>query len=186
MIQDGVCDEIANIARCLFDGGDCCRPDKSTQLCNICVCKADVDLEALNNSYLTHDVQVFKNSSDYDDLITDIVKTVENVETLNTCSHLCLDNDIENRVNSWSYNLVSKLCDCTWIDIDASYCSGNRSDIQMVSIFDYNSLKDAWYNPTVAMVNTNKSLPCSKTICTRISIIHWFLYRLHAALRQGW
>ena len=39
MIRDGVCDEITNTERCLYDGGDCCKEDKSTELCNVCTCK---------------------------------------------------------------------------------------------------------------------------------------------------
>ncbi len=33
MIGDGVCDEVTNNERCLFDGGDCCKEDKSMTTC---------------------------------------------------------------------------------------------------------------------------------------------------------
>ncbi len=40
LINDGVCDEVANIADCLFDGGDCCLEDKDTKYCQDCECKS--------------------------------------------------------------------------------------------------------------------------------------------------
>ena len=43
MIGDGICDEITNVERCLFDGGDCCREKKSTPLCKICTCRLNVN-----------------------------------------------------------------------------------------------------------------------------------------------
>ena len=38
---DGFCDDATNDARCNFDGGDCCIPDKNTEYCQFCLCYAD-------------------------------------------------------------------------------------------------------------------------------------------------
>ena len=38
LIGDGVCDDITNTKRCLFDGGDCCLSRKNTKLCIDCTC----------------------------------------------------------------------------------------------------------------------------------------------------
>ena len=104
------------------------------------------------------DVQVLENITEYRRLMTAHERTVENVETLSTCSDICMDNTFKDRVNSWSYNMISQECECTWVDIDASYCTRN---IDMTRVSDY--VPNVWYNPVVAMVQTRKSLSCGKT-----------------------
>ncbi len=39
LIGDGVCDEVTNNEKCLFDSGDCCRQDaESKKYCTSCLC----------------------------------------------------------------------------------------------------------------------------------------------------
>ncbi len=158
MLKDGVCDELTNIKRCLFDGGDCCKSDKNEALCKVCTCKMDIDHDFLNESYFSLDVNVFQNMTEYSYLVTAIGKSVDAVENLETCTQLCLDKTLENKVNSWVYNFDTRKCDCTWVDIDATYCI---KEVAMLPIFDYS--QDLWYSPSVAMVQAKKSLPCGKT-----------------------
>ncbi len=39
LIGDGICDDIANTEVCLFDGGDCCRPEIVGYFCVFCTCQ---------------------------------------------------------------------------------------------------------------------------------------------------
>ena len=38
-MQDGFCDDEANIKACNYDGFDCCRNDSNYGFCNVCYCK---------------------------------------------------------------------------------------------------------------------------------------------------
>ncbi len=158
MINDGVCDEVTNMERCLFDGGDCCQPDKNSNLCNICKCIIDFDVESLNQSYSEFQVEVFEIFAEYSDRVTFIAKSVTNVETLDTCSWICMDSS-EDNVNSWRFVPDNGYCECTWADIDAALCIKNVSTL---SIFDYK--QDMWYNQEVAMVQLWRRISCGKTL----------------------
>ncbi len=157
MIKDGVCDELTNIEKCLFDGGDCCDADKSEEFCNHCKCMIDIDFEELKSSYVQYNVKAFKNLTAYNNLLTDIPKYITQVVSLHTCSVICMSDDLANSVNSWSFDFTSKLCNCTWVDIDATLCMENL-DFQPMTDFAV----DLWYEPKVALVQTAKSLPCGK------------------------
>jgi hypothetical protein len=37
-IGDGYCDDETNLAKCQFDGGDCCQRDRLTHFCTDCLC----------------------------------------------------------------------------------------------------------------------------------------------------
>lgn len=37
-IGNGICEDSLNVLQCNFDGGDCCRPDRNTDSCILCIC----------------------------------------------------------------------------------------------------------------------------------------------------
>ncbi len=41
-VGDGFCDDLTNIEACVFDDGDCCKPDRNTEYCEECICWDDV------------------------------------------------------------------------------------------------------------------------------------------------
>ena len=65
MIKDGICDELTNTKRCIYDGGDCCKADKLTHMCKMCLCKMEVDEHQLTEFYSSQHVKAFKNADDY-------------------------------------------------------------------------------------------------------------------------
>ncbi len=155
MIGDGICDDVSNIDRCLFDGGDCCESKKDTLFCSSCTCKIDFDPTTLNDLYKTWSVKVFENISQHDRLFTAIPKSVEDVETKETCSYLCLDGSLEDQVNSWTYDFDTRQCDCTWVDIDATLCT---ESIALLPLFGHQA--DKWYRLKEAMLKLHIPLPC--------------------------
>ncbi len=157
MLKDGVCDEVTNIERCLYDGGDCCSDKKDTNLCSTCSCKIDFDQNALHELYKDLKVQAFENIADFDELFTDIQKSVDDVETMDTCSYICMDESLLDLVNSWSYNFDTEQCQCTWVDIDASLCSKN---VITEAISDYEP--EVWYSFKVGMLRLHDTIPCGR------------------------
>ena len=45
-VRDFYCDDQNNNEGCLFDGGDCCRPNVNTQFCTLCFCHEDLNCDA--------------------------------------------------------------------------------------------------------------------------------------------
>ncbi len=119
MIRDSICDEVANIKRCLYDGGDCCLDvtEKETEFCNICTCKLDVDEEMLAESFQQLDVKQFDKADDFDVLVSKSlgIKTYEDVSTEEVCTTICLDPELVDQVNGWKYDFQSKECICGWM-----------------------------------------------------------------------
>ncbi len=117
MIKDSVCDEVTNIEACLFDGGDCCLEKKNEDLCHNCMCKMSLDLSYIKSRFVEQDVRRFRDDGQFRKLIQLRAKMVKDVENVNTCSMLCLDDgDLEGKINSWLFNLTSRACKCTWIN----------------------------------------------------------------------
>ncbi len=50
MLRDGVCDDVTNVAQCLFDSGDCCLDTRfmDASLCLECMCKVTEGLTYLD------------------------------------------------------------------------------------------------------------------------------------------
>ena len=38
-VGDGFCEDYHNLAKCNYDGGDCCKPDIMTHYCDECKCQ---------------------------------------------------------------------------------------------------------------------------------------------------
>ncbi len=117
LINDGVCDEIANTERCLYDGGDCCLANKQTHLCHVCTCVFRIDPTLANRKRKETGVQI------YNLLEHDIVKhlvVVEDVKGELNCMWLCLQMDGSNseelsEANSYYFNANGGIgtCICT-------------------------------------------------------------------------
>ncbi len=117
MINDGVCDEITNVERCLFDGTDCCRRDSSKQMCNVCICKMLVDMDEFYNDKIPKfNARALHDPSDFE--TQDMTNWLEmpKSESFETCSMMCMDVELEALVNSWTYESMSKTCNCAWIE----------------------------------------------------------------------
>ncbi len=126
MIRDTVCDETTNVAKCLYDGGDCCRDNKDRTLCRKCDCILEVDEEELNDQIgelmikpLEH-AESLDNSSSVDWKIE-----VEEVISVQVCAVLCLDHDEAYELNSWLYDANDRVCKCGWVD--STFCPEQKT-----------------------------------------------------------
>ena len=113
MIRDGVCDEESNIEVCLYDGGDCCLEKKSKRFCKVCTCLMAVNVEELKQKVTANEVKVFKNYSEFENLLTAVVKIVTEVNSSEVCALLCLDEKLDQISNSWLYKDADNQCWCT-------------------------------------------------------------------------
>ncbi len=86
LIQDGVCDEITNIQRCLYDGGDCCKEDKKSHICRKCTCHIDFDEDKLLEKMEDNEVAVYA-SEQLDHF--KVVRQVEEIASKPTCLAFC-------------------------------------------------------------------------------------------------
>ncbi len=143
MIRDGVCDEATNTKRCLFDGGDCCRQNKSVELCNICTCKLELDQDQLNLDYTLLEVVVSANDDDFAEEKVSPVATIDSVESVSVCSRICMDSSTYSfaddwailpdertvtwraNVNGWVFHVENKTCSCLSLDCQ-------REDVVMI------------------------------------------------------
>ncbi len=119
MIRDGVCDEITNIERCLYDGGDCCLAEKDTALCKVCTCDLVVEKDELQERILEVNLAKLENVDDFERLTKVSSMVVEDVVSLEVCSMVCLDRDLDNVANAWKYDKVGRTCECSWITSDS-------------------------------------------------------------------
>ncbi len=113
-LNDGICDDATNIAICGYDGGDCCREQKLTHLCNECQCILDIDEDLLKLKL--HKVMMNKQSNN--SLHFSAIKTVEYVVSSFVCALLCLDKSAKNNIDSWIFETTNSknTCTCTRLD----------------------------------------------------------------------
>ncbi len=117
MIGDGVCDELTNIERCQYDGGDCCLRNSSRSLCSVCICRMLIDSDYIYDIMLPKfNAMALQNPYDFESLSKTYDISLTRTETHETCSTLCMDAELETKVNSWKYNKISKNCTCAWVD----------------------------------------------------------------------
>ncbi len=161
MIGDGVCDELTNIARCLYDGGDCCKPDKSTPLCQVCTCRKTVVKEELIEDMLELDTEIFTYDQDVfgNDITSGATIEIEDVAEEDVCSIVCLENSEEIEINAWMFDINTKQCFCTWMDL--SLCDPEKKKVSFTSYLEYKQnvvdLKE-----TVVYIQRAKSINCGK------------------------
>ncbi len=131
MIADGVCDEITNRKRCLYDGGDCCLANKSIELCKVCTCKLGVDERQMLDLFRDQNVHELREASEFEAATQSIALEVTEVLNVHVCSVLCTDTDLEDRINSWHYAKTTRTCKCT-IMKETEACSLGSGQLQVV------------------------------------------------------
>ncbi len=154
-MKDGVCDEVTNTKRCLYDGGDCCREDKDTTLCNVCTCKKDVNEEELIIDFDQHQVQIFLDSNDYIEVKVNDIKTVRDVENFQVCSMICLDKLFNTRSNAWIYLKGNEQCKCALAK--TTFCYVNGSSIRLKP---FQGDTGYFAEDSVAFIQLDKTIPC--------------------------
>ncbi len=117
MIRDGICDELTNTEKCLWDGGDCCldRSRRDTSLCQTCTCKLTVDEDKLAASLQSTDVRMFRDPNDFQNLVLKTETVVAEVLSDEVCFTLCLDSEVKDVVNGWKYFAETGTCTCSWL-----------------------------------------------------------------------
>ncbi len=157
MIRDGVCDEITNVERCLYDGGDCCKEDKSTDLCKVCTCKMVIDTDFLNKRLLETNSTVFEKRQNFHQISVTHKKNISDVASLDACHMICLDDKLDELVNAWSFNKTSGFCNCSWIE--APVCS---HDFDLTPINNLSEVDDSgmrWVKVST-FIQLSKVIPC--------------------------
>ncbi len=139
MLNDGVCDELTNHQRCIFDGGDCCHQNKSTELCSVCTCKLHVVDKELNDDYASLDIKIYQDVNAFAQKKMMTVAAIEDVESFKVCSRICMDVDRyslandwkiladertidwRRNVNAWTFHIENRICTCLTL-LTAPFC----------------------------------------------------------------
>ncbi len=161
MIRDGVCDELTNTAKCLYDGGDCCLDfhKKDTTLCRECTCQLTVDILEMQSLFSATGVKRFQDPDDFPKLILASTHVAEDVGSIEVCSSLCLGEIVaEKPVNGWGYNSGSRICTCAWLK-SIDYCS-SENKLELLS--DASALNNDIHFNDIAFMQTSKILECGE------------------------
>ena len=119
----------------MYDGGDCCREDKDTTLCQVCTCIVPVQKYELIKLLKANRVAVYTGpkKNEFFEL-----KTVDDVASKAGCQKLCLDFSLENeQMDSWIYE-ADRNNTCTCLTFKACYDECNQNEI--MSLHNYNNL----------------------------------------------
>ena len=160
MLRDGVCDEITNTERCLYDGGDCCKEDKSTDLCKVCTCKMVIKTNFLNERVHKLAVKMYQKKENLHLMQITYIKNVSDVISLDVCHMICLDEDLDGSVNAWSLFKEHSLCSCSWVE--APVCSIDFYLTQVDNITNSNQAVMLWQAVT-SFIQMSKVVQCGKT-----------------------
>ncbi len=160
MLRDGVCDELTNTERCLWDGGDCCldRTKIDRTLCKTCICLATVDSVQLMTLFEALGVMRFDDPGDFPKLISKTEKNVAEVISYQVCTSVCLDTSLDNVVNGWMYNVETRICTCSWVK--STQCFKENALSKMNSLDDFS--EDNGFLIMQSFVQTAKVLDCGK------------------------
>ncbi len=154
MINDGVCDDVTNNKRCLYDGGDCCQAEKSS-FCQDCTCKLDIDIDDLTAELEALQVKALLNSDQIEDIIKAENVTVENVINIHVCSVICMEKS-HRYVNAWRYFTKSKTCECALVV--STHCLMPNFEVISPEV-----VAKSWrLVESAAFVMTSQTLPCGK------------------------
>ena len=168
LIGDGVCDEITNNARCLFDNRDCCRQEKITRLCQNCTCILEVDQMDLNGKLKDNQVKIYAGSESSEQKVFDDVYTVEEVASKWVCYILCLE--MKPEVNSWTFTEANNnTCIC-------SAMRGCYSNQDLITIHDYRT--DIGSDLVLPYLVLSAIPICSKRFQNRLSVALSFTIHL--------
>ncbi len=169
MLRDGVCDEATNVARCLYDGGDCCKENKDEGLCRDCKCIMAIDQQKLEDQFRALDIKPVKNPEYLETIITAIhgwKVEVKNVVSSHVCSVLCLDHKKADELNTWQYLTTDneRICKCGWIE--SKFCPE-----KMAMNIPY-QLDATTMDQNNAFVQLKKTVPCG--MYNMQDAINWF------------
>ena len=153
MLRDGVCDDPTNTLSCLYDGGDCCLPNKATHLCRDCTCILEVDFDDISQKFTEFEVDSLATPLAFDNRVSWIERTVSDVIDVGVCTMICLDNELMEIVNAWQYDDVSKRCKCGWIDFYTD---------ELISVAANNPFSGISLCSTVAFVQFSKMFNASE------------------------
>ncbi len=154
MLRDGVCDEVTNTPRCLYDGGDCCREVKDTSMCMVCTCRLEIDEEEIHAQFKQLGVRQFKDPNDFHGLIGSKQFDIKVGDVLSdqVCSTLCLTHDDKDKFNAWHYNSIATVCRCAWIE--SMKCIGE------VDLDETTNEEATPFDAALAYVQLDKMIPC--------------------------
>ncbi len=167
LIGDGVCDEITNHYRCLYDGGDCCKEDRDEKYCQNCTCRAHgridnnntfawlhervpmisfqpVDDEKLNKEIDEKNVTTFVLDGSRAQIVFNmngssaLILKVLDIESSKVCAQLCLDNE---NTNAWIYDKGNSSHDsrCHCAMIPEIFC---KEDLGQELSLDFHEIDD--------------------------------------------
>ncbi len=184
MINDGVCDELTNNQRCLFDGGDCCRQEKSTELCSVCTCRLDATTNEIKADYLAQEVNLYLDVEGFQKQKRITVATVEDVESHWICSRICMDvttasnvddwdivrnqktNIWRDTVNAWLFQSSNRSCSCLNL-LTLSVCPLNEESLIPAHTDSFQVIPHL----DLIFLQMSKMLPCGK-----LRIVVWFIF----------
>ncbi len=148
MLRDGVCDETANIEKCLFDGGDCCKENKDIGLCRNCTCILSVDRKELEDQMNGLAVRPVEDPMAIENEAWTI--EVEDVASVQVCTIVCLDHEKNDELNAWLYIKDERVCKCGWVE--STFCP------EKIVIVDW-TWKD---NQSMAFIQLNQTVSCGQ------------------------
>ncbi len=167
MLRDGVCDEVVNIARCHYDGGDCCKENKDRGLCRDCSCILVINQQDLGDQFKALEIKPVANPQDLE-IAVGYKKNgwevyVENVVSVEVCGVLCLDHKNADELNAWHYQIDDQICKCGWVE--SKSCPDKM-------VMDLESGPTGMDVATAtkqhsAFVQLRKTVPCGKPICIK-------------------
>ncbi len=114
MMRDGVCDDASNIAKCLFDGGDCCKENKDKTLCGACTCNLTVNQVELVGQFKDLQIKPLIQGGSNLDPLQNMVE-VQDVVSTKVCAKICLEHQKANELNAWHFKANLGICHCGWI-----------------------------------------------------------------------
>ncbi len=157
MLRDSVCDDPSNIARCLYDGGDCCLENKDRTLCKYCTCILEVDHEELMEKFDELTIKPSENPESLDNAIgSSWTVEVEDVITSQVCTVLCLDHKRVDELNAWHYESINRICRCGWVE--SNLCP----ETMVVHNWTFDNTVQLLTSSDNVYVQLEKTVPCSK------------------------
>ncbi len=167
MLRDGVCDDPSNIPKCFYDGGDCCKENKNTDLCRECKCIIDVDFENMYETFGELQIKPVWDSEKFHALIEtswSVIK-VDDVISGQVCAALCLEHEMADEFNAWHYHVNDEICNCGWVD--SASCPE-----EMVANYWSNDtvLKMSTFVKRKAFIQIEKTVPCCTFLASQLRV----------------
>ncbi len=158
MLRDYVCDEVTNIALCLFDGGDCCLEGKDRSLCRNCSCILSVDNDDLQKEFDDWDIKPLDKPEDFFGTVGTWTVVVREVISGPVCIVLCLNHDQKDQINAWHYGTEEQICTCGWIG--STNCPEDMVLANQTMLDDGSLGMSKTFGAFWAFVQLGKTVPC--------------------------